>query len=516
MKGNKREAEREARELVPRLLEKIWEGRERALLRFPQLSRFFYRYGIHLLVLLFFFLYTAISLLKHMNFQSHGWDLGIFDQAIYQYSKFEIGYNTVRMVPCLLADHWHPSLFLFAPFYWVWSDVRMLLIVQALIASLGAVPIYLIGREKLGSRFAALSLAAVFLFFWGTIEMIFFDFHPHVLYPSIIAWMYYFIMKDRMTPYFFLLPLLLIIQEQVVLTATFIGVYLVVFRKKWFAGITTILISIGWFFAVYQVIIPGLATSGVYFYNKYYEYLGNNLVEAAKYLALHPLVALKLLFWPYHKVKLVLALLLPFLFLPLLGGFSIVVIPDLLQRLYSSHFPHWELLRHYNAAYASIFIIAVVEALPRFHDLLQRRYRASKIDFKKLVFAICILLMLVQFPFTFSRSFKNVLLPSFYHLDIREKTGYKALNTIPKDASVCAQDVIVPHLSHREKIYQFDGDTHDAQYVILNKYYDCYPFLGQKELAQAIESLYRDERYEVTDFGEGWLVFKLKPQYDID
>ncbi len=504
-------------EFIPRVIDSLWRVRERFLRRCPWLSKFIYAYGIYCFIALFFLLYCAISLLKHMNFQSHGWDLGIFDQAVYQYSKLEMGFNTVRLVPVLLGDHFHPSLFLFAPLFWLWNDVRMLLIVQAFITALGAIPIYLIAKEKMNSKFAMLACAFIYLFFWGTMEMVFFDFHPHVLYPPLVALIYYFIIKERMNAYFICLPILLIIQEQVVLTAAMIGVYLIIFKKKWFEGITTVVISCTWFYVVSQKIIPALAATGVYFYNKYYKYLGGgDLIEAAKYLVLHPATALKLLFWPYHKIKLILALLVPFLFLPLFGGFAIIVLPDLLQRLYSSHFPHWELLRHYNAIYAPVLIIATLEALPRVHEWMAKRWGDRKVEFRKLAFAVLLVLALLQVPFTFARSFKTLLDPGFYYLDSRERAGYQALKSIPGDASVCAQDIVVPHLSHRELIYQYDGNTYNAEYVILNKYYNCYPFLGNKELALSIMELYRDPRYELDDFGEGWLVFKLKHQYDID
>ena len=524
------------RERIPDFIEWVWRLRDRVLERYPRLCAFIYKYGIYILIAAFFLLYSSISILKHMNFQSHGWDLGIFDQTIWQYSRFEIGYSTVRLVPLLLADHWHPSLFLFAPSFWVWGDVRMLLIVQAAICALGGVPIYWIARAKLKSRLPQLCAVFCYLFFWGTMELIFFDFHPHCLYPPLIALMYYFIDRDNMIAFFLTLPFLLIIQEQVVLTAAFIGIWMALFRRKWFEGWRYLSYLRGMVLRGFpQKIIPGLAVGGAYAYNQYYEYLGGgDLVQAFKYLAFHPWTAVKLLFWPYHKTKLILALLLPFLLLPLMGSFIIIMIPDLLQRLYSSHFPHWELIRHYNAVYAAVLIIASMEApaapasypqeaLRRPGDRLSQDGLRRPPGAGAAPVSLHLLALAEDHPE-----------PVLYLRSERESIGYDILGTIPPDASVCAQDVVVPHLAHRELIYQYgcnvfkydmvvlnrdrqyDGNVFNAEYVVLNKYYDCFPFPGQKELALSIEDLYRDERYEVTNYGEGWLVFKLKPEYDID
>ncbi len=501
-----------AREKIPRFIEKLWDFRASCIKRFPRLVSFLRKHGIWVIIISFFILYAMISLLKHMNFKSHAWDLGIFDQTIWQYSRFQIGYNSIRNVPVLLADHWHPSLFLFAPFYWIWSDARTLLILQALIAAMGALPIYWITKKKLQWEFPAQAFAVTYLIFWGTMELVFFDFHPHVLYPGLIALAYYFILEDRMVAYFLCLPLLLIIQEQVALTVAFLGLYLIIFKRKWFAGTATFSISLGWFLVVTQKLIPALTGGAGYIYNQYYWYLGDTIFQAGKHLLLHPLLALKLLVWPYHKISLILGLLTPFLFLPLFAGFSIIIIPDILQRLYSDVFEHWEMSRHYNAIYAAVFLIAILEVLPRFYRWLRKRYPDYKTNFRKVVFALCIVLVAIQVPFTFTRSAANLLVPSFYYLDSREKRGYEVLGTIPPDASVCAQDVIVPHLSHRDYIYLYDGDTYDAEYVLVNAAYDWSPFNSRTAYNEAVADLEQDKRYEMTDYGEGWLVFHLKSE----
>ncbi len=421
--------------------------------RFPRTADLFSRYGIWLIVTGFFILYATGSLLKHMNFNSYAWDLGIFDQAIWKYSHMEIGSNTVKVIPVLLADHWHPSLFLFVPFYWIWEDVRMLLIVQSLIAASAAVPIYLIARDKLQDRFTALLLAAACLSFWGMWELVLFDFHPYVLFPVVLAWMYYFVMRDRMIAYFLCLPLLLNIQEQMILAGVFLGIYLALFRRKWFAGIATLVISSGYFYLVSEVFIPGLSLTQTGLYTVLYSHMGNSGLEIARYLVAHPHMAVKQIFWPLGKIGLLLRLLTPFLFLPLLGGFSIVLIPDLLLRLYSNNPSLWAPHNHYHAVYAAVLLIAFLEALPRLYRWLKRTGRHQSLHFRQLAFALGVVVLVLQVPFTLRSTFTLFFHPSFYYLDAQESTGYRVLEDIPREASACAQYKIVPHLSQRELIY---------------------------------------------------------------
>ncbi|MBN2025967.1 MAG: DUF2079 domain-containing protein [Actinobacteria bacterium] len=497
-----------------RLINVFW-GRFGAFrARHPRFSTWISRYGIFLLVLFFILLYSMISLLKHMNFQSHGWDLGIFDQHVWQLSHCEFGFNTVRMVPSLWGDHFHPIFFFVVPAYWIWSDARMLLIYQAVVVALGAIPIYYVVRRNFKSGSCALMMALTYLIFWGTMELIFFDFHTEAFLGPLLALSYFFIDRDNWVGYLLTIPLLLWVKETTALLVFFLGLYVIIFRRKWFVGSATCVISLGWFFAVTKWIMPPLAAGTDYYYFKYYSHLGDDWGDVIKYLVTHPHMAVKELFVPYHKAKLLLFILLPFLFLPLIGGFAIVAIPALLERLLSNYYPHWEILRHYNAIFAPIFIFALLDAVPRLHRWLGKRGR--EIDYRKFVFAICVLILLVNVPFTFARSAKTLFNPYFYMLDPQmEQMGYDIISMIPPDASVCAQDPVVPHMSQREHIYQFDGDTYGAEYVVLNKFLDCYPFTN-RVLVWEIARLYRDPRYEAHRFGYGWVVFTIKPEYDIE
>ncbi len=480
----------------------------------PRLAAWMRRYGIYLVVLFFILLYSMISLLKHMNFQSHGWDLGIFDQHVWQLSRFEFGFNTVRMVPSLWGDHFHPIFFLVVPAYWIWSDARMLLIYQAVVVALGAIPIYYVVRRNFQSSLCAMCLALTYLLFWGTMELIFFDFHTEAFLGTFLALAYFFIDRENWVGYLLTLPFLLWVKETTAFLVFFLGLYVIIFRRRWFAGSATCVISAGWFYAVTRQIMPPLAASGNYFYFKYYSHMGDNWIEVFKYLATHPWDGIKQFFVPYHKAKLLFFILAPFLLLPLIGGFSIVAIPALLERLLSNYYPHWEILRHYNAIFAPIFIFALIDAIPRLHRWLARRGRF--LDYRRMALAVCVVILLAQIPFTFSRSAKTLFNPWFYHLDPRmERTGYDIISMIPRDASVCAQDPIVPHMSQREHIYQFDGNTYGAEYVVLNKFLDCYP-LTNRTLVWEIAKLYRDPRYQAHRFGYGWVLFTIKPEYDLD
>ncbi len=61
-------------------------------------------------------IFSAISVYRHDRFASGGFDLGIFDQTIWGYSRFEIVHNTVKGIPNLPGDHSHPAWWCWRPF----------------------------------------------------------------------------------------------------------------------------------------------------------------------------------------------------------------------------------------------------------------------------------------------------------------------------------------------------------------------------------------------------------------
>ncbi|MEK6852625.1 MAG: DUF2079 domain-containing protein, partial [Nanoarchaeota archaeon] len=93
----------------------------------------FEKYSVKILfawIIILFVLYSMLSIVRHNNFQSGAYDLGLYDQSIWQYSQFQIPYSTIKN-RIVLGDHLALTLPILSPLFWVWDDARMLLIFQA-------------------------------------------------------------------------------------------------------------------------------------------------------------------------------------------------------------------------------------------------------------------------------------------------------------------------------------------------------------------------------------------------
>ena len=118
--------------------------------------------------------YSALSILRHRHFLSSAFDLGIFDQVIWLYSRFEAPYTTIRanrLDEHILGDHFHPILMLLAPLYWITDRVEALLVAQAFLFAIAIFPIFFFTRKRLGSP-AAYMVSISYAIFWGVQRLI--------------------------------------------------------------------------------------------------------------------------------------------------------------------------------------------------------------------------------------------------------------------------------------------------------------------------------------------------------
>src|SRR6266516_3775971 len=111
--------------------------------------------------------FAALSALRHDAFVTGRFDLGNMVQAVWSTAHG----HPLRMTDLhgdqisRLAAHVDPILVLFAPLWWIWPSPHLLLVTQALVVAVGAVPVFLLARKHLGSGRAGLGFAIAYLLY---------------------------------------------------------------------------------------------------------------------------------------------------------------------------------------------------------------------------------------------------------------------------------------------------------------------------------------------------------------
>ena len=145
------------------------------------------------LVLLYIVTFTWLAILRHASFNSTSFDLGIYDQVVWNTLHGRVFFYTTTGQPLLhLSNHFDPILLLVAPFYLIYSGPEMLLFLQAAAIGLGGLPVFWLAREKLESDLAGISLLLAYLLF-PTLEVVtLWDFHPPGLSTGFLMYAFYF------------------------------------------------------------------------------------------------------------------------------------------------------------------------------------------------------------------------------------------------------------------------------------------------------------------------------------
>jgi uncharacterized membrane protein len=161
---------------------------------------------------------------------STAWDLGIYEQVLWS------TVNTGRLfwyTPEILINpscsffgiHFSPILFLMLPIYAAFQSTEMLLVLQASVLALAAVPLYKLVLYENHSQKMALTFAIIYLAYPPIYGMIFFDFHVQAFLPVLFFYAFYYFRKEEWWKYTLFTVLSLMVIEFVPLIVAFFGLY---------------------------------------------------------------------------------------------------------------------------------------------------------------------------------------------------------------------------------------------------------------------------------------------------
>ena len=301
----------------------------------------------HFLALIgsYFAVMSLVTIRRHVTFHSNGYDLGIFDQLIWSVSRgfplesSILGYH-------FLGEHFSPILYLLAPLYWVWPDVRMLLIFQTFVLSLGAFPIWWFASKTFGSRHWALVFSALYLTYQPLRNVNVLDFHPIALATPLLLFGFWFLEERKYLAFLLSLLLALLCKEEVAGIAFFLGLYVVFVHRKRLLGYSLGAAGLGLLFFTLFTAIPHFRGAPFAFIARY-SHLGNSVLEIATTILTSPLYTVSTLLTE-KKIMYLVDVCAPLGFLAFLSpGTILLAAPTFFQNTLASldaqhsiRFPH--------------------------------------------------------------------------------------------------------------------------------------------------------------------------------
>jgi len=267
-----------------------------------------FKYLVFFEIFFFFVCYSLLSVVRHQHFDSFAFDVGIYDQATWQYSRFKIPYNTIKG-KLILADHFTPTLILLAPLYWLWNNILILFLFQAFWIAQSAYPIFLLAKEKKLSGFSSFVVSGLYLSFYGIQNAINFDFHEIMVAVGLLPWLLLFLERKNFKIFFLLFLPFLGCKENLAFFTFGLGIIL--FLKNFKAGFSVCLISLLYSLFVFKFFFPLFSPNG-------YEYQPD--------FSLNFFQIIQDLFSPFEKTKTWFYSLAWFSFLPIFSPKAIFLV----------------------------------------------------------------------------------------------------------------------------------------------------------------------------------------------
>jgi uncharacterized membrane protein len=408
----------------------------------------------------------------------------------------------------------------------------------------GAYPAFLLARLRLRSSWAGVAIACLYLLYPVQQQASVADFHAVTLTAALLLFTLYF-MYTRRTVWFFVFAIAaMACKEEVPLIVLMIGLWSVVFQRRWMSGGGLALLACCWFLLGYYVIMPHFSPTGHPLLISRYNDVGESPIGLVKNMLYHPRVFLNTYVWEKDHFAYIHVLLGPagyipkpngdpLFYLPLLAPWiMILALPALLLNLVSSNPQMYSGLFHYSAEIVPIIIFSVIESLVLIVWLvrlcaviLARSVERSMRSVERLPLRIqrwghaasVGLLVLVSFGMLASavRSdyYFHGQLPFSQGFSWPQSSAHLALaqhfiDMVPQDASVSAQTKIVPHMSHREFIYMFPYQDTRVDYVLLDVTSDIYPYGSSTEYANEVKRVLLSGHYGVVAGQDGYLLLK--------
>ena len=421
------------------------------------------------------------------------------DQTVYNTYKGRIleltnpeGINNFKR----MAIHNDIILALLAPFYFIFSGPQTLLVIQVIIIALGAIPIYLLSKLILKSKYLGIIFAFTYLMYPPLQRANNFDFHAVMLATSFLLFMFYFFWSKKYWASLLFFLLSIISKEQIPLTTGFFSFLMMIFayrehdRKKLFFSSLIFLISVVWFTISIWVIAPYFR-GGQHFALYRYKSIGDGPVEIIENIVTKPALYINLIFNSENS-KYLFLLLLPLAFFSLFSPiYLIMAAPEFLINFLSSHSQMRGIDNHYAAVIIPFVFISAIFGVK---EIMKRKI----LDGRK----ISILLI----AFILVMSYDKGLLPYSKDSSLRMFLTYRSeIDSVKiwenklknENISVSISGSLGPHFSQRIKIYRFSASYKYADYVLILKNDIYNDWLNKKQSIKDYEKLSADKGYNM-------------------
>ena len=430
-----------------------WKDKKKlfALQPFRWVTGFFYLpafFSVSFLYGAYFVTQLSQQLAMQYGLGTHLWDMGFFDQVLWNTARGDFLITSVRGGIHVFAEHFKPILAIIAqPYRWK-DEVWLLLVATNLVTASSLIAVYLIAKEITQFHRNALAITLCAFFYQPMVSGNNFLYHTQMLIDPFILWGFYSILKRQRLLGILCFVFALASKESAILDLFGLSLFLFARRMKPDGGIVAIL-AIAWlsFFIFY--IEPRFIFAG-HFKEKWTLFRG----------WLHPTAqTFSALFRPnpvYYMCK----ILGPFLFLSFAcRRWWLLLGPSFLFRIFSLEPGLRSTNCHYMGGFEALIFISAAYGFetyakttlwPMTKNLFFRTISLlARPEFLRVAVVVCAIL--------FSGYPQLVVIDRFLTQASKPENQriIQVIENIPSNYSVLGNASLAAHFSHRSRMYVF-------------------------------------------------------------
>jgi uncharacterized membrane protein len=382
--------------------------------------------------------FGLLAVLEHRAFETGRFDLGNMVQAVWSTARghpldvTELDGDQVNR----LGAHVDPLLAVFAPLWRLWPSPAMLLVVQAVVIALGALPVFWLARKHLGSQRISALFALAYLLYAPVEWLALDEFHPVALACPFLLYALWYLDEARLPAAIPFLVLAALTKEEVPLVVAGLGIWFAIARGRRVAGGTIALAGTALTAFYLTIVMPHYRHGGSPAFYDRYDAVGGSPGGIVETAFTDPGVLLGAV-TEGRDLTYLLQLALPlagvFLAAPLL---LIPALPELAANLLSETETQTSIEFHYTAPIAPLLVAGAILGAARFPRL------APLILVASLVGAVAL-----------GPLWAGELVPD--RMSAHDHVAARALELIPPDAAVSSTNGLGAHLSARRRVFSF-------------------------------------------------------------
>ncbi|MBQ8905330.1 MAG: DUF2079 domain-containing protein [Ruminococcus sp.] len=408
-------------------------------------------------------LISILCICRYLSYQASCFDLGIFAQMFHS-MKTDLSQITTceRNEPLShFSVHISPIYYLLLPLYLLIPATETLLIAQAVIALSGVIPLLLLCRHLNFGLHSRLMISLLYCASAAILTPCFYDFHENVFLPPLLLWFVYAAERGKYPLCAVSGILILLVKEDAPIYLLCIGLYYLCTSERRKLGAILISVSVAYFLVALHLLDQ--YGEGAMVHRTYGDLMSDpsgGIGTVICSVLRNPARFLSLCF-SAEKLPFLLAMLLPLAFLPLITkrpARLFFCLPFAVMNLAPSY-PYAADIR-FQYVFGT-FTCLLCAALLNLSDLSQQHRRTLLPMMTAVTCLGCICF----------NSGNLSYLPQY----LTNRSSYAqtadALDSIPPDASVCADSWYLPHLAQRRTLYLLQGAQpalYHCDYAVVN------------------------------------------------